>query len=242
MFHLRVREICAYLKLMRVLERSRAPRLVDGAAHTAFALDRDQLHVLKASVFLHLYNLVESTTGACFQSIAERIHRDGHGYRDLSAPWRRAWLRAHGHVDLDARAEGGLSRLAGLVDSAVGGSAVEIRRVRLDSGNLDERAIEKLAERHGITITLTPSLAKRAKVFARGERTPLALIREHRNNLAHGATSFAHCGRDYAVSDLRRWAAFVVRYLARLIASVEAFVQQRQYLDASHRTPTADGW
>src|SRR5262245_26216716 len=103
-FEERLEEIDTYLDLLDALQRQvqqGPPRIgEDGTTITV-----TQQRIIYSSVYLHLYNLVESTVTRCIEALTKAIEEKGPWLPgDLSASLRREWVRtiARTHTELNS--------------------------------------------------------------------------------------------------------------------------------------------
>ena len=226
-FRVRCKEITDYLRMVRFIEQSGASIVSrDGKQH--YPLDLRTRHVLKASVYLYLYNLVESTVTACFLRVAREIEHTGVGYSRLIDEWQSTLLRSIGKAGEPLNPEARLSNLRAVVDRVLSGDPISFQPI-LGGGNLDELRIEVLLKRTGVELVLSPDLKTRVKRHVVDDKGPLSLVKIRRNELAHGLVSFGDCGRDVTVADLRSWTCTVICYLSRLVTVFTDFVANRRF-------------
>ena len=221
-FRERCGEIGKYLQAVRFIEEKGAEIISRDGTHRLL-LDLTTRHVLKASVFLHLYNLVESTVTRCLHRVCEEIENSSVAYTDLADEWRRSWLQEIGKTNEPLNPESRWETLLSVCDHLVNGTVVNFRP-SLSGGNLDDVSIERIAERHGVALILPDHIKRGVKRHVVDDNGPLELVRLRRNELAHGRASFRDCGRNVSVRDLRAWAAIVRRYLRVVISSFERYV------------------
>ena len=87
-------------------------------------------------------------------------------------------------------------------------------------GNLDAAKIRHVCELHGVS----HRTSKRTKG---GEK--LSLVKNKRNALAHGDTSFVECGRDYTVTQLGEIQRESVLYVKAILRNIESFTKTKTY-------------
>ena len=226
-FRSRCYEIERYLVALRFIENVDVPQLVSRGLDKRFELDLPTQHVLKASVYLHLYNLVESTVTACLRCLAEEVQQCGMPYRELTDELRSVWLRGQAKIDQEMNPENRLKALISICEELTASNVVELQPKI--PGNLDDREIEKLIKRYGLRFVLRTDVKNAVKRPIVNDNGPLVVIRHRRNELAHGLVSFAECGRDTLVRDLRKWRVLVVRYLRGLIRCFEGYLNAREF-------------
>jgi hypothetical protein len=96
--------------------------------------------------------------------------------------------------------------------------------IELPSGNWDDSSIEKICERLGCDLMLTSDVKQAAKRPVLDDVGAFKLVRQRRNQLAHGTLSFAECSDDVAVADLKSLTTAVGDYLREAVHSFVHFI------------------
>lgn len=233
-FRERCHEIEHYLVMLRFVEESGA-KIVSRDCKKQLRIGTTTLHVLKASVCLHLYNLIESTLSACLRRIAEEIEATNLRYVSLVDEWRRAWLKATEKLNDFLTPENRLKTMLYICDQIIDEATVAVEpAIPL---NVDDMRIEKIVADYGISLQVPAYITKRVRHRVHNDLGTLQLIRLRRNELAHGHMSFAECGRELTVRELRLWRVIVVRYLRGVIKSFESYLGRRGF-ERSHDATT----
>lgn len=235
LFEERRNEIDSYVEFLDALERaiqSGAPRLSGGDVITV-----QQQKILYAGIFLQLYNLVEATVVRCVDGVTEAALSSGDWKpSDLILTLRKEWVRvmARTHVELnyEHRLESALALCGHLVDSL---SVDGFKMDKGGGGNWDDSAIESIAGRLGFQLKVSESVYKAIKKPFRDEKGPLALVKGLRNSLAHGGISFAECGENVTVSELRALAKSTSDYLMEVVEAFSAYVKRHEFLREDRR-------
>jgi hypothetical protein len=214
-FRARCAEIHHYLNMLEFIEDSGSD-VVSRDRTKEFAIDTTTRHVLKATVFLHLYNLVESVVKQSLERVAQEIKDSGLTFADVSKEWQRCWIQELAKTSEPLEPARRLKALLVMCDHVLAQSPVVVRP-KVPGGSLDDDRIDHVLRRHGITLTISPRLRTAVKRHVVDSYGPLKLVRLRRNDLAHGLASFGDCGRDVSIRDLRSWAAVVFAYLRQLI-------------------------
>jgi hypothetical protein len=220
----RMREILSYLKMLQFIERAGGPVSLHGRHNAPMSLSQNTVHVMKAGVFLHLYNLIESTVTNGLKYIAEEIKATKTVFLDLNSSWRKAWATSVMKLDDEELTHD--SRLAGalrLCEAVAEGKGIEIQ-TRFKVGGLDDKTIEGLVDRYGISLSVRPKIRTGIKHQVHDKLGFLELVRKRRNELAHGHGSFADIGKDYTTTELVKWSWLTYQYLKEVLASFEVHV------------------
>lgn len=223
-FEERKSEIEEYLRLLGHLRepdaRIYAPSSEDGPY---IDIGSGVQKTLKASVFLLLYNNVEATVRNCFLSVYQRIDAERLGYRDASTALKAIWLeeRCADVKGPEAAWTSYRKKAEEMVSAAVNNAPLDMSKMSMRwQGNLDAERVRSLCREHKVRLSVPPS--------ARGG-AELGVIKDKRNDLAHGNRSFDECGREYDVSDLARIDAEANTFLSSLISCIEGFIQRAGY-------------
>ena len=220
----RVRDLEALLVMIEDTDKRARSALQSPGNNAPVDAGSESLAILKASVFLVTYNLVESAVRTTFDWLYKSMADDGSRYAILRSDLRRLWIDQQFRGDLDLYSASPRTfheRTYALIDNvAIDPVPVLDGRKLPISGNVDADAIRNVCQRHGIV--------HRAPDGARGGND-LSLIREQRNNLAHGTVSFSECGRQYTVEDLRRITSRSVTFLRSVLRSVERYARSKGY-------------
>lgn len=223
----RMRDILSYLRVLYFAEQAGGTVWIRDRASRQEELRPNTIHVLKAGVFLHLYNLVESTVTDCMKRVADEI-RATTSFHELEDGWRRAWATSAGKLDKDLALDKLLTEVVLLCQSIVDGDAIDIKP-KIGVGNLDDRRIEKLAERYGIELKVRPAVVKAVKHQVFNDLGFLGVVRDRRNRLAHGLGSFSETGRDYSTGDLIKWSWGTYGYLREIVGSFESYLSKQEF-------------
>jgi len=191
-FEKRVKEVELYHEFISTII-DRKPLLNFGEEAIDEAINKDIYPILKANMFLLLYNLVESSFKEALGHLSEQINDSNLKYKDSIPEIRKLWIECekkyfaknpndmpkleYFYNIIENIKEESLS-----VPSSLQGAALP--------GNIDARKVRECMERYGITLNIE-------------EGKQLVTVKNQRNNLAHGNVSFMECGRDLVISYLK---------------------------------------
>jgi hypothetical protein len=220
----RLDEADAYLKFVtHIADESASLALPHKKSRATRVVDERVSRILKANFFLLLYNTVEATVRDGFRFLYERIGVDRCPVRELSDPFREAWLDAQfstltpNTANPDSYRAVARRVAAALVSDAV--ASIDISTLRL-GGNLDAARIRGLCGAHGIE-------TKTHRAALGGEK--LLVVKANRNALAHGIVTFTECGRNYTTRELRQILKESATYLRSILSNIERFGTRRRY-------------
>lgn len=185
-------------------------------------IDMSLSKILKSSAYLVLYNLVESTVTLAVARLNGAMREEGLTYADAEQRIRDLWVRAR-LTNLANGANHGryLEFVRKLVQDVNDGKTAEIPEDFIPvSGNFDAGKMRELASAYGFrTNTLTAE---------RGSKK-LRIVKDRRNDLAHGIQSFAELSADDTIEDLEDTKKAVFVYLREFIRHVSHHVDRRGY-------------
>ena len=233
-FNERLQEIETYLDLLQSLDRQvqSGPPEIGGSEITV-----QQQRILYSSVYLQLYNLVEATVTWCIDAIFTASAIDGKWKtedltQELRCEWTRLTARTHVFMDQEQR----LNYAVKALEKVIQGEAVSWPPPdRHRRGNWDDDAIAALSAKLGCKLQLSPEIYQAVKRPIRDDKGPLKLIRDLRNQLAHGALSFEECGTGVTVTDLRETKDKTVSYLRAVVAAFSTHVDEHRFLVPAKR-------
>lgn len=175
----------------------------------------DLVRTFKATAFLLLYNLMESTVSNAVEAIFDDLSNLDISFDSCRQEIRSVVLgnlKQHNIADILPD----LNRLSFDIIKKT------FRKSKIVSGNVDARKIKEVANDYGFAL---PS----------ADGTSLLTVKSGRNDLAHGSKSFAEVGRDYTVTELVGMKDKVIDYLNVMLTNVAVYITQQDYLSASDR-------
>lgn len=240
-FEDRLDEITAYLDFLEEIEKlatAGVPRLggTSGAVVTP-----QQTRILYSSVYLQLYSLVEATITRCLDQLTNATLADGRWLpADMVAALRREWVRVMVGSHKDLNYENRLRQAFDMCDHLVGALPVtSFKLERGGGGNWDDKNIEAIAKRIGMTLKVSAKAKRGVKQKFRDEMGALGLVVKLRNDLAHGSLSFAECGENDTVSELRDLTTKAATYMREVVTAFESFIDEHQFLVPEKRPVAA---
>lgn len=236
LFEERYDEIDAYVNLLEDIERaamSGAPK-IEG---TNSRITASQQKILYSSLYLQLYNLVESTVSQCLDAVAEATV-DNARWRpiDLNEKLRGEWVRSIARTHVDLNADNRLKSAMEMCDHLIRQLPMqELRIEKGGGGNWDDEAIEKITMRIGCTLAISKGTRSAIKRAVRDDLGPMKLVKNRRNSLAHGSISFTDCADGVAVSELRSMTDAVSQYLREAIECFISYIDLFEFLHPSSK-------
>jgi hypothetical protein len=177
-------------------------------------LDSELEKTLKATVFLLLYNLVESTIRSAVEYIYDELKNNQTSFDDLNQSFQNHIIKT-------------------LKDSSLKDKewqptiAITLITISADkdlsfAGNLDAKKIKETLKNYGIELT--------QQVDNRTNGEDLRIVKDARKDLAHGHSSFSERSRNYTSGDLFTMQKRVTSFLKNVLIDVQNYVDQQNYL------------
>lgn len=213
-FKERVEEIESFFGFIQNVDSDKTLLITktNNPAYTSMERD-DLLRTFKASAFLLLYNLMESTVCNAIEAIFDKLQTDGITFDECCDSVKKIVihnLKQHSSHNI----------VPELRDLAADIVTKTFKKNEIVSGNVDAKAIRKVADRYGFS-------------HPAADGSSLQTIKSHRNDLAHGVKSFAEVGRVFSMKDMDRLKNEVINYLNALLASILIYLENKHYLTAS---------
>lgn len=224
-----------YVRLLEKLDEN------SRVAATTFGIDQSTMQVMKAGVFLHLYNLVESTVEQALSEVTQDIVAQKISFRELTPPWQSAVATSIGRLNDSLAIEQRTAAVVALCQLISSGEPLQGGKANFSLGAMDDGRIEDLAERYGVPLKFSKRLWSAVKNRGVNNLSMLGLIRVRRNDLAHGKSSFAEVGKNYTTPELRRLLLVTYAYLRQVTIAFEQYVATTAYRAAPATAPPPSG-
>ena len=213
-FRRRAQDVSEYLKSLKSLERSH------GKPGRGFYRATAAITASRASAFIMMYNCVEYGARDALVALRQDILASGHGYAALRDYWQEEITRAHFFDRLvqgtnHAHLVRDLARFApGVVDWKA-----DLQRLPF-AGNVDNEELLRLIRR--IESQWRPPRSSLGG-------SDLVLIRQMRNELAHGAETFEAIGSQFSTQDVIEKFGRVRTFMISLIKGLEQYRHKQLY-------------
>lgn len=210
------KEITSFLKMVCLCQRDKVFLSESGHKHI---INRENKKILKATVLIMLYNLIEATITKLIREIIHEINSNSLTYNALIDNVKKAWIKIHCRDSLlNCKKENFSEKMHQYVEEMVNGTVVQLNPVplqRMISGNVDSEQIKKICFEYGIKILK--------------ECSELDMVKRKRNELAHGESRFSEVGGDITESELQKYKAAVYAHLDLVIKNTEKFLKNQEY-------------
>jgi hypothetical protein len=185
--------------------------------------DDEFLKILKANALIMIYNLVEATVSEGILEIYGSVRSQGLDYENVNGEIKELWFNHKFEVVHDKSS--GLytykKQAQKILSNVIDKQIIELdRNATKISGNLDAQSIRNICKTHGISFSV--DTACRGGIV-------LEDVKKKRNELAHGSTSFAECGRDYTVDELKKIFFESKLFLKGLLIGMQDYYDNEKY-------------
>lgn len=202
---------------------------IEKTTHLRFNINEDTIQVsetvhqvLKSNLFLLLYNLIESSFKNALEKICIDITTDRLIYKDVIPQIKQLWVNREyknfGDKCSIPRDTSKSEFLVNKIDS-ISTEVVSIAFKNNLSGNVTPKVIKEAIGNYGLNTE---------KVLDDTEH-PIYIIKERRNNLAHGNESFSECGRSYTLERLQEIKDESIDYMQFILEHIRDFTENKKY-------------
>lgn len=224
-FQTRLQEVQKYINFVKHLAETPSPSVMSENSTNPYPIDRELQKTLRASTYLLLYNLMESTMSECINAIHDTIKDEERNILELSEKLHKVILH---------------SFRKGLTEAKVGEyskSNKDVRdrlfdlgydKKRLFSGNIDCQIINEYCGKYGIQV-LPYKVGDQPLIW---DATKIKSIKRKRNALAHGSESFSHCGQNMPIDVMTDNLQSVEAVLMGVFNGLNNFLTHQKYLRA----------
>ena len=217
-FNTRVEEINKYFLFLEELisEKTKLSTLDNNGNIQIQEVDSELVKTLKANSFLLLYNLIESSMTNAIEAIFDKLINENVSFNDVRVEIKRVIVQNF----KNRSPEGVYSQIT---DISLDIIKVGFNRKEIFSGNIDAKKITKTATQYGFSYDTDYEKTKHGK--------SLRDIKNIRNDLAHGYTSFSEIGKDRTIEDLIKIKNEVVEYMNQILINIQSYLNSKKYLD-----------
>jgi hypothetical protein len=179
-------------------------------------------HVLKSNLFLLLYNLIESSFRNSLEKICLEITSEELVYQSLIPQIKQMWISMeYKNFDKTCTIDRAIQK-SEFVMNKIDTIAQDIVNIKFDnklSGNVTPDIIKKSIQEYGLETHQIPE----------ENSDSLFIVKNKRNNLAHGNESFSECGRNYTLLKLNEIKNESTEYMRFILTHIKIFIENKHY-------------
>jgi len=214
-FDERAQEVSKYFLFLKNMDKSLIDSGKDKKDEKIKDIDTELLKTLKATGYLLLYNLVESTMTNGIKAIHENIIDNNASFDNLRDELRVIIIKSFNKNKSTEKISQRIQDIS--VDIVPEG----LNNNKIFSGNVDNKLIQELSKRYGFSAQTHEKTR---------DGNDLINIKNHRNDLAHGSQSFKEIGRNTTADELLEIQKRVVYYLREILQNIETCISKQEYL------------
>lgn len=173
---------------------------------------------LKATSFLLLYNLVESTLTQAINAIYDDLKEKNIRYSQVTEKLQERVIKNLSTKQDVKKLQQKFTTYDNVVISGFDEKS-------LFSGNIDAKELRKVAEEYGFSYKTNRRARKGAHLLT---------IKTQRNKLAHGDDSFSDTGRNYTIQELKEIKDSCIAYLEDILKNIDKYIDEQDYLIKSN--------
>lgn len=216
-FDERAQEVSKYFLLLKNFEQGSIQLSMGNGTNTKIkTIDTELAKTLKATGFLLLYNLIESTIRSAIEVMFDDVINQKVSFDDLRDEIKKIIIQNFKNNKNTDKLLKSINNIA--LDIIAAGFDKE----KLFSGNIDARKIKQTAECYGFSYKTD---AKKTQ-----DGNDLLKIKTNRNDLAHEFKSFEEVGRDASADELLKIKKRVICYLRNILQNIENYISKQEYL------------
>lgn len=212
----RLNEVTLYFETIKLLDNGDCSIIckdINGGT-TEKIIDGELAKIMKANGFLLLYNLIEATIRNSISAILNSISTDKLTFKLLSDNLKKLWINQEINKTKDISKF--KEKVSELSEKILNDKLLEFSNECINiSGNIDAQRIREIAKKFGY---LEPK-------NGRGLQT----IKDKRNQLAHGESTFSDIGKNYTSNDLIGYKSEVVTFIENVLNNVETYINAKGY-------------
>ncbi|WP_050535608.1 MAE_28990/MAE_18760 family HEPN-like nuclease [Yersinia mollaretii] len=204
------------ISLINSLEEERL-RLQSEESNQDHDLIEKRINILKSALHLMSYNLVESVARGCIEGIYDHISDNNVNYSSLKEKIQINILDRC--IKDNENGKAFFSKVGGEISDKIIQASLNLRKEF--NGNVSKEVINKISKAYDITLTNSPECRN---------GIDLDTLKDIRNELAHGVTSFSNKGRNDSIEEVIRRINHINQYLLLIITCTEEYITRNGYL------------
>lgn len=185
-----------------------------------FTLTDTDLQIYRASFYLMLYNLIESTTNEIIKEVSTTITEEGLTIDMLSPKIHALYIdsligqkETRGYIT---------TTIHDVIQRTLSKTAIELTSIDVHiSGNVTYEFLNKLVSSIGCRGRISGNIDTITETMGR--------VKDYRNKLAHGELSFVEVGRSRSIQDLKKDHATVTKYLEEVVNNCVKYLDDKKY-------------
>ncbi len=183
-------------------------------------VDKTLFKIMKANILLMLYNFVEAIVSNSIDEIRDQIYND----IDVSFDHLKVEIRTQILKDLKKNiSPENFVKSCNYVSNDI--IKLSFKKEEISKGNIDRSTIIELATIYGFNV-------KQSNYGETAHGNTLKVIKDKRNDLAHGTFSFAEIGKDYSIQDIEYLKNKTIAYLNFVVSQIDIYIEEKKYMIA----------
>lgn len=223
----RSEEMEHHLSLLNKLDK-RSKESIDG--RDQLRIEVRQVLILKSSILVHLYNIVEATMNQVLDETARQV--SVHHPKMYTEAFFREWIKCTAGTNDGAGPEKLLEKVMATGQDLISEVDWAEMKILRGSGSWDDKEIQRIAGRLGVVLDIDPEIAMAASENFSNDESRLTYLRRRRNSLAHGHSTFEEGAQDRTYDELVKLARVVLDYVRAVIECFARFIEADRYLEA----------
>ncbi|GAB3514234.1 MAE_28990/MAE_18760 family HEPN-like nuclease [Emticicia fontis] len=218
-------EIEQYFNFLKAIENGGVN--LHNASISVFRIDTELINILKATTFLLLYNLIESTVRNILWDIHQIIKSDTTVlYSNLQHDLKKVLIGRKVSADFRTTDDTITNQVFSIIETTFNSYSelhpVKKEDIKIDGGNLNMDKLRDAFKKYGINSGLQERSTQQKEAFKD--------TKTNRNLLAHGDKTFNNCGKDFSFIELEEKKNFIFDFLENKVFVVaEDFINQDRY-------------
>ncbi|MGK7930277.1 MAG: MAE_28990/MAE_18760 family HEPN-like nuclease [Microcystaceae cyanobacterium] len=214
-FNERAKEVTDYMTFLNDLDQETIKLSKNGVLSK---IDDELAKTLKATAYLLLYNLVESTMRNAVQFIFDEIKTNNIAFDSLRTEIKKIIWQNVKKRNSDTLTNNIIQLTTDIIH-------ITFETEDLFFGNVDAKLIrEEIAKKYGFSPNTDYSQTKGG--------IDLLSIKKNRNDLAHGSVPFSEVGKGKTATELVEISERVIEYLRQILNNINQYLDNQEYLDS----------
>lgn len=221
-------ELQVHLDLLDLLDkRSKDPTNSD----ENFKVDVRQILIMKSSILVHLYNIVEATFTRTLTELQDSV--GAHHPKVYIDGIFELWIAGNVQINNEFNIKNVRDNVRDVGKALIGDIDYPTLKIKKTDGNWDEKRIQRLSDKLGVELIFQDEFKQRLRSHYFNDLTRLQYIRQRRNDLAHGLITFEEGADGKTLSELVDLSDIAIGFMEIVVDAYDNYMIDEKFVKAA---------
>lgn len=196
-----------------------------------FKVDVRQILIMKSSIIVHIYNIVESTFTKTLTVLQDSV--GAHHPKVYIDGIFELWIAGNVQINSEFNIKNVRDNVRDVGKALIGEIDYPPLSIKKTDGNWDEKRIQKLSDKLGVELVFQDEFKQTLERHYFNELTRLQYIRKRRNDLAHGFITFEEGADGKTLSELEELSETAIGFMEIVVDAYNVYMKDKKFVKAA---------